>query len=1786
MKITIYKKMQSLRIEFKSKTINFLYAFILLAIISLCNTSTHAQCVSATKPILTKTFGAGTNQFSNQLPGDFGFTTTYLNRSNGDPNQTNDGEFAFTNSLDNPWGVWHAGLRDHTGDAGGYMMNINADYAPGEFYRETIDELCNGVSYELSAWIVNVFSVGGAINPNVRFEILDATSNALIASYETGDILFSNPYQWRQYSLSFVSPANRVILVLKNNNPGGGGNDLAIDDIVFKACIPVYKITGVRTLCSGENLNLLVSNTGDSYTNPVYRWQKKSAGIWGNIAGANTINFSLPNIAPTDSGWYRVLVSGAGNINRPYCRTEDSVYVRVHALPLVSASPKKATCLNGVAQNNASIELYNGDISDTNTLKYHFVRNNTYNGNRTYANATLLGQTSIISNLPNPNVPTNYTIRFFTKHGCTYDTTVTIEPVNCFCNNALASAIGFPTDSSFSTGLGTASGIDPNWQVSNILFSGQNNKNPEDLPSPNSTLIQYQNAIKQRPCAGTWADPLLLPAPFNTANWITGRPSECLVETPKYVYRYYRKTFVLPCNCGGNIDYQINQFVLQLNAYADNRILAIYINGQRLNAPNLPSSLTTFQLNQEVNLVFPGPWQAGNNNIEVLVENGTVGTAIAAVEGLLLTGNKTIPSLVKTKPKADKDFTQCYTIDTVDLVDATNTQKWSVLSSPKAITLNSRSGKARGLSMAGNYSFLITDTATNSCSDTTIITVYDTPRPTPKDTSVCEQSNRISPISSGNQIRWYFSQTGGNGVDTIPKQDISNAGTYNYWSTQNINSCESPRANSKIIVKGTPAKPSADTPLLYLLNQVSSPLVATGSNLKWYENLDDIVSKSQIIPATSIANTTFYYVSQTINGCEGPKKAIEVKVIKGSIPGVIAQNQTICENDTAKRILETTAATGEADGGMKYQWEYSLDQLNWVKIENTNQKTFQPPFITADRWYRRKDEDTLNGIYLTNTSFEAPYTPLVSGYSFFKADSIKGWYTSASDDLIEIWKSGFSGITAVDGNQFAELNATQNSRLYQYVYLQQGSTVEWAFKHRARGNNGVDVAELNVYSKDGTTKLITLDTATTTRLAWKEYTGQAVIPLPSGIYQFSFEAISTASGNLTIGNFLDDIHVGTFNYTNVIGLQLSPKPVLTIRDTAICNGKTTSLVSKISKNTGIVNYTWSPATGLSASIGASVIARPRTTQVYQVIARDANGCKDTASVTVTVHPKPILSISDTVICNGSSTSIVSKISNKTGIVNYLWSPATGLSATTGASVTARPTTTQAYQVIADDAEGCKDTASVTVTVHPKPILSISDTAICDGTYTVLASKISNKTGTVNYTWSPAIGLTATTGASVTARPRATQAYQVIANDAEGCKDTASVTITVHPKPVLSVGDTAICNDTSAILASKISNKTGTVNYLWSPATGLNATIGASVTARPTTTQAYQVIANDAEGCKDTASVTVTVHFKPELIVSDTGACLNDKTTLIANFIPNSKYYWGDAKEFNGTNRFGLIVTQNIPNYKVLVIDQNNCKDSITTRIRIFPSPKFNLEGLDLCQGETKKLSAKLDPTSLLPTSHTWTRNGVLVQSNNWQELDYNKAGNYTLKLYINGCNESDSKAITVHPNPKINMPLAYKHCFETDPALSLNSESYAKYTWLSEGTILDTTQSIKVSPEKDTEYFLKVASAFGCKDSTKLLVRKVCAPRLFVPNVITPESQDVNATLGIFGANYTNFEITVFSRWGEVIFNSKDPKIAWTGDYLNNKMPIGNYQWQVTYDGDTEEYKGPYKKTGDVSLIR
>ncbi|MBD2757499.1 hypothetical protein [Spirosoma validum] len=132
-------------------------------------------------------------------------------------------------------GTAFGSFNDHTtGDGTGRMMLINASYDKGEFFRRRFTGLLPGTAYSFSAWIMNLNNL--SIKPNVQFQIIDPATKTVLATLATGDI--TTVGQWAQYQLQFTASQGDVDLVLRNNNIGGGGNDLALDDISFGLARP------------------------------------------------------------------------------------------------------------------------------------------------------------------------------------------------------------------------------------------------------------------------------------------------------------------------------------------------------------------------------------------------------------------------------------------------------------------------------------------------------------------------------------------------------------------------------------------------------------------------------------------------------------------------------------------------------------------------------------------------------------------------------------------------------------------------------------------------------------------------------------------------------------------------------------------------------------------------------------------------------------------------------------------------------------------------------------------------------------------------------------------------------------------------------------------------------------------------------------------------------------------------------------------------------------------------------------------------------------------------------------------------------------------------------------------------------------------------------------------------------------------------------------------------------------------------------------------------------------
>ena len=137
----------------------------------------------------------------------------------------------------------------------------------------------------------------------------------------------------------------------------------------------------------------------------------------------------------------------------------------------------------------------------------------------------------------------------------------------------------------------------------------------------------------------------------------------------------------------------------------------------------------------------------------------------------------------------------------------------------------------------------------------------------------------VATPTSGGTLNWYgTAATGGTASATAPTPSTTAAGSTTYYVSQTVNGCEGPRAAIVVNVNATPSAPTT-APVTYCQNAIASALSATasaGGTLNWYGTAatGGTSSATAPTPSTTATGSTTYYVSQTINGCEGPRASI------------------------------------------------------------------------------------------------------------------------------------------------------------------------------------------------------------------------------------------------------------------------------------------------------------------------------------------------------------------------------------------------------------------------------------------------------------------------------------------------------------------------------------------------------------------------------------------------------------------------------------------------------------------------------------------------------------------------------------------------------------------------------------------------------------------------------------------------------------------------------------------------------------------------------------------------
>lgn len=621
-------------------------------------------------------------------------------------------------------------------------------------------------------------------------------------------------------------------------------------------------------------------------------------------------------------------------------------------------------------------------------------------------------------------------------------------------------------------------------------------------------------------------------------------------------------------------------------------------------------------------------------------------------------------------------------------------------------------------SATGGYRVTVTDANGCTASTPTTITVNTIPSPTitvaetsgtANDGTICNGSSVTLTASGGGSYTW--SNSGG----TLASAVFSPTVTTNYSVTVTNNGCSAIVSRSITVSSISTAISIAETSGTAnndgtTCSGASVTLTATNGTTYSWSNGGGSLAVATFNPTT----TTTYSVTATnaLNCSAVATRAISVNA--NPTASIVISEFSGTANDGT--VCASSPVTLSANGGTTYVWTptgattasitdnpSSTTTYN-VTVRNTNGCTATATStITTivcgencsnnidddgDGLIDGYDSDCSNACFTgLNNGFESPVLSAAT-YLVFDISTLPGWSTTASDNQVELWSTGFQGVTAYEGSQFAELNANLPGTLIKELNATAGAAVNIAFAHR--GRSGVDVMQVSIGPVGG--PFVTLGTFSDGTTGWGYYTLPYTMP-SSGAYQLRFVPISTATGSLSVGNFLDAVTVATgspvANFAPNNASACINNPRVTLTNTSVAGSGT------------ITSYSWNFGTGATPATATTAGPHEVTynsvgTRTVSVTVTNSNGCTSSRGSIVTVNSNPILSLTGpTQTCPGQAITLNANATAGTGsIVSYGWNNGGG----NASSATVAPTVNTTYEVTVTNSVGCKTEASQTVTV--------------------------------------------------------------------------------------------------------------------------------------------------------------------------------------------------------------------------------------------------------------------------------------------------------------------------------------------------------------------------------------------------------------------------------------------------------------------------------------------------------
>ena len=533
---------------------------------------------------------------------------------------------------------------------------------------------------------------------------------------------------------------------------------------------------------------------------------------------------------------------------------------------------------------------------------------------------------------------------------------------------------------------------------------------------------------------------------------------------------------------------------------------------------------------------------------------------------------------------------------------------------------------------------------------------------------------------------------------------------------------------------------------------------------------------------------------------------------------------------------------------------------------------------------------------------------------------------------------------------------------------------------------------------------------------------------------------------------------GCVSPKDTIRITVNPTPVIANQNITICSGfnfkvKPTAVpqgtqytwLNPVSSPVGVV--TGGSASALPIDSIAQLLfnnSNAPATLTYTVFPKTGNCAGNAFNIIVTVNPNPIINVDSQTICHQSSATLTAN-----GATNYSWTPSTGLSATTGSSVTASPTNTGQtqtnilYTIIGSFATGCSDTAYSLVKINPIPAKpGVRDTTYCQNTINTNAAPLT-ATSSINtvLNWFNSSNQSLPSAPSPSVGTVNNTVYYVSQTDTTtGCtgpKDT--IRVRVNSTPVITaypIDPSSCASSTGKIIIKGLVN--GSSYLVKYDTSNVTVTIlnqianGDSIIINNLQAGNYFNIRVFLVGCESNSlNLTLSNPTPPATPTATTNAtiCSGKTLTLSANTTSAgvANYSW------TGPNGFiSFLQNPTIPNVIVadtgtyyVTVTISGCRSnagSVHVMIDSTPAKPVIVTNSPLCSDSTLNLS--VTTASTMQVNWLWTYpNGITSasQNNTIPNTTTANGGNYTVVVtsLTGNCKDSATKFVTINLTPVI-----------------------------------------------------------------------------------------------------------------------------------------------------------------------